>query len=129
MGSKPIFPQGMKMLASPLFIWLALSFAGMVSSRYLLLETEDGADEYSVINENSNKDQKAVVKKNELGNDYCASDYGIKPRMRMKMRRSASDYGIKPRMRMKKRRSASDYGIKPRMRMTKRRSASVYANE
>ena len=51
----------------------------MVSSRYLLLETEDGADEYSVINDNSNEDQKAVVKKN----DYCAIDYW-KRRMRMK---------------------------------------------
>merc|ERR1711970_532650 len=51
----------------------------MVSSRYLLLETEDGADEYSVFNDNSNEDQKAVVKKN----DYCAIDY-YKRRMRMK---------------------------------------------
>merc|ERR1719369_2618588 len=45
--------------------------SAMVNSKHLLLETEDGADEYSVINDNSNEDQKAVVKKN----DYCSIDY------------------------------------------------------
>merc|ERR1712215_263662 len=70
MGSRPILPQGMKVLASPLFIWLALSFAVIVSSRHFLVETEDGTAEYSGNMDNPDEYQKAA--------DYSCWD-GIPP--------------------------------------------------
>merc|ERR1719431_332306 len=73
-------PQGMKLLASPLFIWLALCLAVIASSRHYLVETEDGAAEYSGKNDNGKWFPKAIPHNKAKDDDYRVYDYQIKPR-------------------------------------------------
>merc|ERR1719431_955613 len=92
-------PQGMKLLASPLFIWLALSFSVIASSRHYLVETEDGAAEYPGKKDNGKLFPKGLPPPDvEYQNGYYGDyqkprflDYGLKPRL----------WGKKEKLRMK----------------------------